>query len=164
MSKSQRPLAEAERIAAALVADLEPHCTRIVIAGSVRRTMPVNKPPRTLHDRVSAVLAALRLSNADAGLRQRKVHARGARRILVGVDGQALNYQRAKSLLEAVVTVRNAVAHNRYLTNEVYTKGEQNLLALLTILHFDVAKALRNLEVERTPLIRRAIQRLDDMP
>jgi DNA polymerase/3'-5' exonuclease PolX len=37
MSKTRRPLAEAERIAAALVADLEPHCTRIAIAGSVRR-------------------------------------------------------------------------------------------------------------------------------
>ena len=37
MSKTWRPLAEAERIAAALVADLEPHCARIAVAGSVRR-------------------------------------------------------------------------------------------------------------------------------
>jgi len=93
-----------------------------------------------------------------------KIHGGDARRILVGQDGRTINYQRAKSLLEAAVTIRNAVAHNRYLTNEVYTKGEQNLLDLLAILHFDVAKALRNLEIERTPLIRQAIQRLDDIP
>ncbi len=37
MSKAQRPLAEAERVAAALVADLEPYCARIATAGSVRR-------------------------------------------------------------------------------------------------------------------------------
>jgi len=37
VSKTGRPLAEAERIASALVADLEPYCARIAIAGSVRR-------------------------------------------------------------------------------------------------------------------------------
>jgi len=37
MSKMQRTLAEAERIAAAIVADLAPSCARIQVAGSVRR-------------------------------------------------------------------------------------------------------------------------------
>ena len=37
MSKTTRPLAEAERIAHAIVADLAPYCTRLCIAGSVRR-------------------------------------------------------------------------------------------------------------------------------
>jgi DNA polymerase/3'-5' exonuclease PolX len=37
VSKSQRPLTEAERIAAAIVADLAPFCARIQVAGSVRR-------------------------------------------------------------------------------------------------------------------------------
>jgi len=37
MSKTKRSLAEAEQIAAAIVADLAPFCERIAIAGSVRR-------------------------------------------------------------------------------------------------------------------------------
>ena len=37
MSKTKRPLADAERIAAAIVADLAPFCARIQVAGSVRR-------------------------------------------------------------------------------------------------------------------------------
>ena len=37
MSKTQRPLPDAERIAAAIVADLAPFCARIQVAGSVRR-------------------------------------------------------------------------------------------------------------------------------
>jgi DNA polymerase/3'-5' exonuclease PolX len=37
VSKTQRPLPEAERIAAAIVADLAPFCDRIQVAGSVRR-------------------------------------------------------------------------------------------------------------------------------
>jgi DNA polymerase/3'-5' exonuclease PolX len=41
VSKIQRPLAEAERIAAAIVADLAPFCARIEIAGSVRRRKEV---------------------------------------------------------------------------------------------------------------------------
>jgi len=41
MGKILRPLAEAERIAAALVADLEPYCARITLAGSVRRRKEV---------------------------------------------------------------------------------------------------------------------------
>ena len=41
MSKTQRPLAEAERIAAAIVANLAPSCERIQVAGSVRRRKEV---------------------------------------------------------------------------------------------------------------------------
>lgn len=41
MSKSQRPLAEAERIASDIVADLLPFCDRIEVAGSVRRRKEV---------------------------------------------------------------------------------------------------------------------------
>src|SRR5437763_11180363 len=37
VSKTERTLAEAERIAAAIVADLAPSCARIQVAGSVRR-------------------------------------------------------------------------------------------------------------------------------
>lgn len=37
MGKAQWPLAEAERIASAIIADLLPVCTRIQVAGSVRR-------------------------------------------------------------------------------------------------------------------------------
>ena len=37
VSKTQRPLPDAERIAAAIVADLAPFCDRIQVAGSVRR-------------------------------------------------------------------------------------------------------------------------------
>jgi hypothetical protein len=37
VSKTQRPLPDAERIAAAIVADLAPFCARIQVAGSVRR-------------------------------------------------------------------------------------------------------------------------------
>ncbi len=33
----RRPLAEGEAIASALVADLEPYCARIQVAGSIRR-------------------------------------------------------------------------------------------------------------------------------
>ena len=41
MSKTQRPLPDAERIAAAIVADLAPSCARIQVAGSVRRRKEV---------------------------------------------------------------------------------------------------------------------------
>ena len=41
MSKSQRPLAEAERIVTAIGADLAPFCARIQVAGSVRRRTEV---------------------------------------------------------------------------------------------------------------------------
>ncbi len=37
MSKTARPLAEAEAIASAIVADLDPFCMRIATAGSIRR-------------------------------------------------------------------------------------------------------------------------------
>jgi len=37
MSKTARPLHEAEAISTALVADLEPFCVRIAVAGSIRR-------------------------------------------------------------------------------------------------------------------------------
>ena len=37
MSKTLRPLDEAERIACTIVADLLPFCQRIQVAGSVRR-------------------------------------------------------------------------------------------------------------------------------
>jgi DNA polymerase/3'-5' exonuclease PolX len=37
VSKTHRPLAEAEQIANTIVADLEPFCARIAVAGSVRR-------------------------------------------------------------------------------------------------------------------------------
>jgi DNA polymerase/3'-5' exonuclease PolX len=37
MGKTQRPLAEAERIAHTIIADLRPVCERIQVAGSVRR-------------------------------------------------------------------------------------------------------------------------------
>ena len=41
VSKTQRPLADAERIATAIVADLVPFCARIQVAGSVRRRKEV---------------------------------------------------------------------------------------------------------------------------
>jgi DNA polymerase/3'-5' exonuclease PolX len=41
VSKTQRPLADAERIAAAIVADLAPSCARIQVAGSVHRRKEV---------------------------------------------------------------------------------------------------------------------------
>src|SRR5205823_8288906 len=41
VSKTKRPLREAERIAAAIVADLAPSCARIQVAGSVRRRKEV---------------------------------------------------------------------------------------------------------------------------
>jgi hypothetical protein len=41
VSKTQRPLLDAERIAAAIVADLAPSCARIQVAGSVRRRKEV---------------------------------------------------------------------------------------------------------------------------
>jgi len=41
VSKTQRPLPDAERIAAAIVADLTPFCDRIQVAGSVRRRKEV---------------------------------------------------------------------------------------------------------------------------
>src|ERR687885_1649455 len=41
VSKTQRPLADAECIAAAIVADLAPSCARIQVAGSVRRRKEV---------------------------------------------------------------------------------------------------------------------------
>src|SRR5438128_74037 len=41
VSKTKRPLREAERIAAAIVADLAPSCARIQVAGSVRRRKAV---------------------------------------------------------------------------------------------------------------------------
>lgn len=37
MSKTARPLAEVEAIAAEIVADLEPVCARVAVAGSIRR-------------------------------------------------------------------------------------------------------------------------------
>src|SRR5438067_1158328 len=41
VSKTQRPLPDAERIAAAIVADLAPSCARIQVAGSVRQRKEV---------------------------------------------------------------------------------------------------------------------------
>src|SRR5436190_14063617 len=41
VSKTQRPLPDAERIAAAIVADLAPSCACIQVAGSVRRRKEV---------------------------------------------------------------------------------------------------------------------------
>jgi hypothetical protein len=41
VSKTERPLPEAERIAAASVADLAPSCARIQVAGLVRRRKEV---------------------------------------------------------------------------------------------------------------------------
>jgi hypothetical protein len=41
VSKTKRPLPDAERIAAAIVADLAPSCARIQVAGSVRRRTEV---------------------------------------------------------------------------------------------------------------------------
>jgi len=59
------------------------------------------------------------------------VHRRDARRILVSGDGRPVDYLRVQALLKDAVGLRNAFAHNRFLSNDVYTKGEADLHALL---------------------------------
>jgi len=76
MGKVRRPLADAERIAAAIVADFAPVCTRIEVAGSVRRgkdvvddielvVIPRDDPTGLFGDRtINALWAHLHASDA----------------------------------------------------------------------------------------------------
>jgi len=91
-------------------------------------------------------------------------HRKNARLILVHpIDGN-IDYQRAESILKASEDARNAVAHHKYITNEAYAKGEAALLKLLHLLQFDVAKALRGVEIERRLLVQQAITKLERLP
>jgi len=54
-----------------------------------------------------------------------------ATRASVIARSRPVDYLRVQALLKDAVGLRNAVAHNRFLSNDVYTKGEADLHALL---------------------------------
>ncbi len=96
------------------------------------------------------------------------VHKKDARRILVDAQGKKVDFLKAQALLSDAVEIRNAVAHNRFVSNEVFMKGEKDLLDLLRILQFDVEKAVKRTEDERDEFIARIDtsrkKELDDGP
>jgi hypothetical protein len=88
-------------------------------------------------------------------------HLRG---ILVTRDGKPVTRDEAISLLEAARVARNAVAHNRYMTNEQYRWSITRLLRLLELLRFDVAKAIQRLARSRNAVVMQALKDLGIEP
>lgn len=87
-------------------------------------------------------------------------HKKNNRLILVRADGTLSDPRLVATLLDAAVDIRNDVAHNRPVRNEVFTKAEQQLLQLLDLLRFDVAKALEESEIQRMALIHDVLRRM----
>lgn len=81
-------------------------------------------------------------------------------RFLVSPSGGQIIRSEAQSLLEAAKKARNAVAHNRYLTNDEYREASAKLLHLLKVLEFDVAKALQRIETARAAVVTRVLREL----
>lgn len=74
--------------------------------------------------------------------------------------GNLATLPEARALLERARDARNVVAHNRYLTNEEFADAQSKLPRLLTLLQFDVRKALERSEAARSPLIAATLQQL----
>jgi hypothetical protein len=87
-------------------------------------------------------------------------HKKNNKLILVRADSSTSDPRSVHTLLDAAVDIRNDVAHNRSISNEVFAKAEAQLLQLLDILRFDVEKALLETERQRDALIQSAIERL----
>lgn len=86
-------------------------------------------------------------------------HRRQPARILVPPEGRLLP-SAAESRLRGVKDIRNIVAHNQYVDNRGFEKYEGQLLDVLSVLRFDVAKALSRSEERRTRLVQRKLMEL----
>ncbi len=86
------------------------------------------------------------------------------RGILITLAGAPVTRDEAAALLDAAKTARNAVAHNRYLTNEQYRMAVAKLPRLLELLRFDVSKALQRIEGSRRVVVRRTLTELGALP
>jgi hypothetical protein len=123
------------------------------ISGAIAMRVAAPMDPASFLERVSLAWLTQMALNA---------HRKGAHRILVPRDGRSVDYLRIKALLENAVTARNSVAHNRLIRRtSIYNDYEKTLLDLLVILRFDVARALRRLEMGRASLVSAAIDRLN---
>jgi hypothetical protein len=122
-----------------------------------------NRPEKLIDDPATPSELLERISLAWLNQMVLKVH-RGNPRAILASRGNVVDYLRAEALLRQAATIRNAVAHNRLIGNDVFHKGEADLLALLAVLQFDVAEALRNSERERTALLQAALKKLAPTP
>jgi|SRR5581483_9595968 len=82
------------------------------------------------------------------------------RLVLVHPDGTAVRYNQVRQLLDSARQVRNAVAHNRSLTDEHYHKASRTLVQLLKMLRFDVPRALLRIEAMRRAAVEEALKRM----
>ncbi len=69
--------------------------------------------------------------------------------ILTGPTGNQTSRQKVRSALKEAKEARNAVAHNRIIDSGKFEHYNKELLELLDIMHFDVAKALDRSEKVR---------------
>jgi hypothetical protein len=90
-----------------------------------------NTPEKLIVDPVEPVLFLQRLSLRWLTNVVLHVHKQNNRTILVRADQRTTDPRRVAALLDAAVGIRNAVAHNHPISNEVFTKTEQQLLELL---------------------------------
>ncbi|MGH2355620.1 MAG: hypothetical protein ACRDJN_28775 [Chloroflexota bacterium] len=80
-------------------------------------------------------------------------HAGHLHGVLVSLDGTVVRRSQAKKLLDIARRARNAVAHNRPVTNEEFREASAALVRLLEALRFDVPKALHRTERTRLSLV-----------
>ncbi len=76
-----------------------------------------------------------------------------SRGILVARSGDTITTTEATSLVETARDARNAVAHNRSITLDQYTRYRDRLLRLLKIMRYDVDKAVAGVESLRAALL-----------
>jgi len=81
-------------------------------------------------------------------------HTRENRRILLPPDGKPLMTSKVKNLLKIAKEARNDVAHLRPLNPQKYRYYEKEVLQILEIMHFDVARAKERLGVRRSLVLR----------
>lgn len=82
--------------------------------------------------------------------------------ILVQPSGQPTSRQQITALLEGAKDARNAVAHNHALDSGRFSRYNNQLLMLLTTLHFDVAKAMRRSESVRATFIAKQLREAEE--
>gem|GEM_PF-4465106 len=56
---------------------------------------------------------------------------------------------------------RHVIAHNRYTTNEEFSDAQAKLPRLLTLLRFDVRKALERGQAARSLIVAATLRQLD---
>lgn len=83
------------------------------------------------------------------------------RGILASPSGEMATLAEARALMQRARIARNVVAHNRYMTNEEFADAQAKLPRLLTLLRFDVRKALERSEAARSPVIAATLQQLE---